>query len=605
MKLTVVHLEGSKQGLTETLTGQVITIGRDPSNVLSFDPFKDLDVSSRHASISVQGGQAILQDLGSTNGTFLNGSKVTGAIPLPAGGCMIQFGESGPKVQATWSLDEGPGKKTRMIHDLSSKLDQEEQKRKRDRRRNLIIVLLLLLLGVGVAAGLVLKARSDRIAILRKELERARERAESEQAAAKELGGPRQAKADWEAALASLNAAQEAEAREALEEARDAYEQAVVRFQKAGRTANAAALEKLKEQLAQASKQADQSLADKEAKDRADRAKLEEQNKALLAALRKELEAARKVQDLLRALDRVDRNNPEQLKQAIATVEKALGELPADLAERPELERRLAEFKKRLEELGNVSARLQAAAKKAKPAVVMIRSRVFALPKGQRKDTTKIRVKVAENVGTGFLASPKGRVVTAKEVVFPELFDPKAAALQAKLEERGMSFYREIEVWTLSGSEYQLAYGPDKVSIARKFDDVLGPKQKVTIAFDNSDVEVTVRTHVRGDADVVALALEGADGLPHLELGDKPVQEGLPLVALGTHKGEEGKLGLFMFEGKVSSGEKVLSLAVPSFNSWLGGPLLDADGKVVGILIQEDLEKSRGLASTAFRSALD
>ena len=40
MKLTVVHLEGSKQGLTETFSGQVITVGRDPSNTLSFDPFK-------------------------------------------------------------------------------------------------------------------------------------------------------------------------------------------------------------------------------------------------------------------------------------------------------------------------------------------------------------------------------------------------------------------------------------------------------------------------------------------------------------------------------------------------------------------------------------
>ena len=51
MKLTCIHLEGSKQGLTETLNGDVISVGRDPSNTLSFDPFKDLDVSTRHASI--------------------------------------------------------------------------------------------------------------------------------------------------------------------------------------------------------------------------------------------------------------------------------------------------------------------------------------------------------------------------------------------------------------------------------------------------------------------------------------------------------------------------------------------------------------------------
>lgn len=61
-----------------------VVIGRDPGCdlVLAADPM----VSRRHAAIDVpRPGTAFLRDLGSSNGTFLNGARVTGAASLRAG----------------------------------------------------------------------------------------------------------------------------------------------------------------------------------------------------------------------------------------------------------------------------------------------------------------------------------------------------------------------------------------------------------------------------------------------------------------------------------------------------------------------------------------
>lgn len=53
----------------------------------------DARVSQRHCQIYRQGEQLYLQDLGSTNHTFLNGCMLEGAMPL-AYGDMIQVGDS-------------------------------------------------------------------------------------------------------------------------------------------------------------------------------------------------------------------------------------------------------------------------------------------------------------------------------------------------------------------------------------------------------------------------------------------------------------------------------------------------------------------------------
>lgn len=73
---------GSLAGTSIGLADQQITIGRanDATLVLSDDY-----ASSRHARLFPQNGQWIVEDLGSTNGTYLDRQKVTQPTPVPAG----------------------------------------------------------------------------------------------------------------------------------------------------------------------------------------------------------------------------------------------------------------------------------------------------------------------------------------------------------------------------------------------------------------------------------------------------------------------------------------------------------------------------------------
>jgi Inner membrane component of T3SS, cytoplasmic domain len=73
---------GGLAGTTIGLTDQQITIGRanDATLVLNDDY-----ASSRHARLFPQDGQWIVEDLGSTNGTYLDRQKVTQPTPVPPG----------------------------------------------------------------------------------------------------------------------------------------------------------------------------------------------------------------------------------------------------------------------------------------------------------------------------------------------------------------------------------------------------------------------------------------------------------------------------------------------------------------------------------------
>jgi pSer/pThr/pTyr-binding forkhead associated (FHA) protein len=64
------------------------SVGRAAGNDVRFD---EDSVSSRHALISVASGRWWLEDLGSTNGTFVNDARVTGRAPL-RNGDVVQVG---------------------------------------------------------------------------------------------------------------------------------------------------------------------------------------------------------------------------------------------------------------------------------------------------------------------------------------------------------------------------------------------------------------------------------------------------------------------------------------------------------------------------------
>jgi ABC-2 type transport system ATP-binding protein len=65
-------------------------IGRDPGSQL---PLSDDQVSRHHCQVSFENGVAVLADLGSTNGTFVDGRLATGQVSLNPG-ARIQAGDS-------------------------------------------------------------------------------------------------------------------------------------------------------------------------------------------------------------------------------------------------------------------------------------------------------------------------------------------------------------------------------------------------------------------------------------------------------------------------------------------------------------------------------
>ena len=72
--------KGAKQllGLHVDILGPVV-IGRSPSSdVVVDEPF----VSATHARLTLQGPALVLEDLGSTNGTMVNGEELKSVAPL-------------------------------------------------------------------------------------------------------------------------------------------------------------------------------------------------------------------------------------------------------------------------------------------------------------------------------------------------------------------------------------------------------------------------------------------------------------------------------------------------------------------------------------------
>lgn len=68
----------------------ITSIGRDVNNSIVID---DEFVSASHAALTYRGRAWYVEDLGSTNGTFVNGSQVDGLAPV-AFGDEIQIGQA-------------------------------------------------------------------------------------------------------------------------------------------------------------------------------------------------------------------------------------------------------------------------------------------------------------------------------------------------------------------------------------------------------------------------------------------------------------------------------------------------------------------------------
>jgi len=91
------HLTGDRQGHEEHFSVERISIGRGKNNHCSFDSEKERSVSHRHSEIRIEDSVAIIYDIGSLNGTYVNGRRVRRS-PLVHGD-EIGLGREGPRMR--------------------------------------------------------------------------------------------------------------------------------------------------------------------------------------------------------------------------------------------------------------------------------------------------------------------------------------------------------------------------------------------------------------------------------------------------------------------------------------------------------------------------
>ncbi len=80
---------GPTIGKVFPLEAPEITIGRESTNAVTIN---DVEVSRKHARLELRGNSYVIQDLGSTNGTFVNGQRVVNPQVLNPGDS-ISLGE--------------------------------------------------------------------------------------------------------------------------------------------------------------------------------------------------------------------------------------------------------------------------------------------------------------------------------------------------------------------------------------------------------------------------------------------------------------------------------------------------------------------------------
>ena len=75
--------QGPRAGQTFDVVKPIAVIGREAGNDIVIE---DPQVSRHHAKLTLQGGSYVVEDLGSTNGTFMDGRRIMTPTPLLIGG---------------------------------------------------------------------------------------------------------------------------------------------------------------------------------------------------------------------------------------------------------------------------------------------------------------------------------------------------------------------------------------------------------------------------------------------------------------------------------------------------------------------------------------
>lgn len=527
MKVTVHFIKGSKVGQVQDFEEERISIGRNPHNTMAFDPLIDIDVSGDHAQFLVgPDGRLTLTDLGSTNGTFLNGQKIGGTVPLPPDS-IVQFGRGGPEVRVDYTPEATTGRTRMMLAQVQEDLGAEREKAARQRKRRIVGWSVVLVLGlIGGGAFYVVSSQSNAANAANTAFtaaEQARSGALTEKA-------DQYSKAKFDEAEALYVEAQELlGVGEDYGAARDRFADAQVLFAEATTLSRDKKEEKERQRLARL--RADQERRDREAEER-----------------------LRKLQ--------------EDLRQASA-------------AERAQLEREIERLRNRKSESEKARAVLTA----VEPKLVLIRSELF-VDAGNAKMIAVPNVKVTE--GTGFLYKD-GMIITAKHNVYPHKYNPELVAIAKRFkEDRNLTIQVNTEVFLLENGSYQAAgntVSKTATVLGRTKDAWVTKTQTVTITYNEVATDVDVTPHVPFVGDVIVLKLEQktAAGLKTVGSGSKL----LPVIGIGAECAPGTPRGAKTqhFRGELSEVGELISFNGAISAHVAGGPLLDLNGNLLGLIV--------------------
>ena len=123
----------------ENLKGRVFelvvdqtTVGRDEPNILVI---RDDSISRRHCEILVYGTEVIVRDLGSTNGTFVDGRRLHNQQCQVKGGQIVQFGSVPARLEIDQPCSTGGDTEVTAIYGLS-RFMRDQQKEQRTHQEN-------------------------------------------------------------------------------------------------------------------------------------------------------------------------------------------------------------------------------------------------------------------------------------------------------------------------------------------------------------------------------------------------------------------------------------------------------------------------------------
>jgi len=100
VRVVIDHVAGTRRGQRQEFPSTArVRFGRHPDCEVSFDAHRDIDASSRHAELRPLDAGWVLVDVGSSNGTYVEGRRITEALVAANAPVSVEFGPGGPRVR--------------------------------------------------------------------------------------------------------------------------------------------------------------------------------------------------------------------------------------------------------------------------------------------------------------------------------------------------------------------------------------------------------------------------------------------------------------------------------------------------------------------------